>query len=426
VPILWNSNDRFKPSRILPWFLSLGVLALGIFWSLTRGAPDYRVFDEAGSLVLSGRFMAIYSETPDRFLYAPGFAWIFSPLSRIGTTAGLVFWGLFKASVLIHAFLLLGRELESRFRIHRSQALWGLVVCARPLLIDFQYGQVNSLMLGAAVGAAMSFVCQEPERKTTLFYWMLLAWVGVAKLYVLPVLALIYLPSTWRNRSWDSIRLAVVGMIASILLLPLIQVSIDQWETLYREWVLAIQTRGIPLETHNQSFFAFLERAFGGVPAHVVALYASRDFGLGPILSFDQIQKTAVALSFVMMALMIWILLRHSRGPIAMSVLVALLVLPSHLVWKPYAIFAAPVASVIAAWAFGALREPKRIHWGRWMILFAGFCLMSLSTINLLGAEGIARFEGYSGLYWTHLAMTLIAMAIGFYSNRANSCPRAL
>jgi len=62
----------------------------------------------------------------------------------------------------------------------------GVILIARPVLIDFQYGQVNIFLMGAAVWALLTHFSPRSSRATDIAAWATLAIVGVAKLFPLP------------------------------------------------------------------------------------------------------------------------------------------------------------------------------------------------------------------------------------------------
>jgi hypothetical protein len=123
------------------------VTAVGTLWAFQKGASDFSVFLAAGKLVLTGQGMDIYARSPDRFLYAPGFAWLMAPLAFLPRELALALWCFAKAAVV-------GGVIARGLRVRAGQialAAWAVVLLARPVLIDFQYGQVNLFILGAGV-----------------------------------------------------------------------------------------------------------------------------------------------------------------------------------------------------------------------------------------------------------------------------------
>jgi len=101
-----NSTSDVKSAMLA--LLGLGltgmVVGLGTGWAFQRGGLDFDVFHAAWKLVLSGQPSEIYRSSPDRFLYAPGFAWLLSPLGLLPRGAALAIWCLSKAAVLASSF----------------------------------------------------------------------------------------------------------------------------------------------------------------------------------------------------------------------------------------------------------------------------------------------------------------------------------
>ena len=98
-------------------------------------------------------------------------------------------------------------------------------------------------------------------------------------------------------------------------------------------------------------------------------------------------------------ALLIWLFIKPERtAPLRwIAVTVALLILPSHLVWKPYFVMFLPLAA-LAASAIGR-KSPARLA-----LLAFGFAAMNLSGFDLLGADWGARAEAASIMLWAGLA----------------------
>src|SRR5688572_26271382 len=96
-------NERIEIPPALAFLLLSAVgflVALGTWWAFQRGGHDFNVFYHAWKLVLSGQGQIIYQESPDRFLYAPGFAWLFAPLAWLPRDLALALWCFGKAAVI--------------------------------------------------------------------------------------------------------------------------------------------------------------------------------------------------------------------------------------------------------------------------------------------------------------------------------------
>jgi hypothetical protein len=81
-------------------------------------------------------------------------------------------------------------------------------------------------------------------------------------------------------------------------------------------------------------------------------------------------------------------------------VLVALLILPSHLVWKPYFVLFLPIGVLLAGWPRWS---PRRA-----LGLAVAFAAMNLSGFDVLGGDWGARAESASVMLWA--ALTYLAL----------------
>ena len=135
------------------------VVTIGTVWAFERNAPDFAVFYSAWKLVLSRSGAAPRSTT--------------SPLTGFSLRAGVCVaalaagvaaasGGAWRSGVLprraVVGFVV--REFQPARPVQGTiaslgMAAWGVALVARPLLIDFQYGQVNTLILGACCWALL-------------------------------------------------------------------------------------------------------------------------------------------------------------------------------------------------------------------------------------------------------------------------------
>src|SRR5271163_4705400 len=111
------------------FFFAFVALAIGTAWAFTRGGDDFRVFYHAWSLVLSGHGSEIYQNSPDRFLYAPGFAWLFAPIAWLPTQWALALWCLAKIAVVSWVVRVSAKNLG----IDLGVAGWGFLLLVRPI-----------------------------------------------------------------------------------------------------------------------------------------------------------------------------------------------------------------------------------------------------------------------------------------------------
>jgi hypothetical protein len=173
-----------------------------------------------------------------------------------------------------------------------------------------------------------------------------------------------------------------------------------------QQWRSALIDRGFPLESHNQSFGAFLQHYASGTATEIIAQHR-RQLSLGyALFSPLTIQFLSAAWSFLIAGIiLVWILLKPKAIELRnrflidrwIAVIVGLLVLPSHLVWKPYFVMGLP-----AAWVVIQSSQNSRKRWP-WLALIAIF--VNFSGFDTLGQVWGARFEAASILLWCHLAL---------------------
>lgn len=378
------------PFSILGWGFAVVVVSVGTVWAFKKGAHDFSVFYEAWALVLQGRGAEIYHETPDRFLYAPGFAWILSPLAWIPREAALALWCLAKAAVLIF--------MVRAFSFSSTAGIWGVVLLSRPLLIDLQYGQVNVLILGACAWALLGHLREKQALLMDFLSWAVLGFVAMAKVFPLPLLLIpFWVTKTLPSKKIWTERMGILLGIVTVGLAPLCTEGIQGTVHLYSQWKEALIAKGLPLESHNQSFSAFLHHYFSGVPTHVIARGIDHPVLLGSgWLTQDQISVLSMAWFFMAAGILLgWILRSGMLKPLHwISVVLGLMILPSHLVWKPYFVFGLPAAIL----AVSAEKKP-------WFLLVGVLLLENFSGFDWVGDRLGAHLEGGSVLLWVHLAL---------------------
>jgi hypothetical protein len=366
--------------------LALGMLGLaacvGTAWAFQRGGSDFNVFFEAWRAVLRGEGAFIYRVTPDRFLYAPGFAWLLSPLGLLPRDLALALWCLGKSAVLGLVVSAIAAQLPFPRLTGLGVAAAGAALWLRPLLIDYQYGQVNLYLMGAAFWALHAHRARSPSGVAA---WFALGALALSKLLALPLLAVPMI--AWArtgDRDARSESLAALGGVFAVLLLPATGLGLTGAVSLTRGWFAALAGRGFPLESHNQSFGALLHHWFTGETTHVIALAAERSFGWG-LLAPTQAGLLMVAWSCIALGcLVLW--LRRASGPEGpwAGTGMALLLLPSHLVWKPYFVLAIPLTAALAA------RAARNRSWAALAFVFA---LVNLTGFDFIGQEGAAAAE---------------------------------
>ena len=359
-------------------------------------APDFRVFYQAANEVGLGHSAEIYSSPAihDRFLYAPGFAWLMIPFSWMNYSVALGLWCLIKAAVLGVAV-----------REYGAVGFFALLWIVRPLGIDFRYGQVNSLILGVSVWALVSHFNRKSTARESFLKFFLLGMCAMTKIFPLSLLVVPWLPVQLQSGigikkvRWE--RWGGLTGVAFVLLLPFAFVGVESAITLHQNWFLALIDKGLPLDSHNQSFTAFLHRYFSGVPTHVISE--------GPVplqmgrawLSSSALASLSIAWSLMALGgLLAVLLVLHDLSPLtAVALLLGLMTLPSHLVWKPYFVF-----------LFPAVAQALRLAQTPWrkLLMLVVFIGLNLSGFDWMGRIWGPRLESASIFLWVEVLLLIV------------------
>jgi hypothetical protein len=400
--------------RYFPIFLAGILVSVGTYWSFERGGHDFLVFYDAWKLVILGRGAEIYVNSPDRYLYSPGFAWLLAPIGLIPVSTALALWCLAKASVVYWMIQTLAAKI---YRASRQSAApvsvdgalaiasAGFVLVARPFLIEFQYGQINTFILAISLWALLSFYEAEenPDSASKLWLpWFSLGLIAAAKIFPLPLLLFPYFRKEGNKPNSVAKSASLLGIVTAWFL-PVITEGPRGAAVLLMAWRDALIGKGLPFETHNQSFIAMLHHYFTTEPTHVIALganpvvFGSEFLHLGPA----RIAEISLAWSFLVVGILLaWIIHSKKVDPFKwVAVALGLIFIPSYLVWKPYFVLTYPLA-VLMIWRY---RSKK------WLIV-AGFTAMNLTGFDLLGGVWAARLEGASVFLIVHLSFLACAL----------------
>ncbi len=394
------------------FFAIFCLVGYGTYRAYFYGAHDFDVFYEAWHLVLQGRGRDIYRVGPDRFLYGPGFAWLLSPLAFIPKKGALALWCLSKTLILGSLIYELSQswvvEWENKFRFDRwvvwGLSAWGVMIVARPILIDFEYGQVNLWVLVACAWGLMAHFNHQVSTRSLFFRWFLLTFAAFTKLFPLPLLVVPW----FVTRGIDPKRLKVerVAVFSSFLFAFAVPFWNQGWTGMWDlllGWREAVLARGLPLESHNQSFTAFLYHYFSGQPTFVLS-EGGQTFTLGWAgLSISQIQLLSMAwalgscgliLGWIVSGSQYWISKSTSRW---IAVLLGLLIVPSHLVWKPYFVLSVPLTIHFIQ---QTLLGKSKFAFGVLLLLFS---MINLTGFDFVGHTWAVYFEAGSLFLMAHL-----------------------
>jgi hypothetical protein len=409
-----------RKTRDLPSQLGIATAAVlaatGTYWAFTRGGGDFAVFHHAWALVASGRGSEIYTNNPDRFLYAPGFAWALAPLGWLPRSYALALWCLWKAWVLAWILRAYGREL-TRGTAKAGAAALGVLIVAKPLLIDFQYGQVNLLIAGACTWALLGHFSAGHEESGSgasgsrwdVVRWGLLSMAAFGKVYPLALLAVPFIVT--QGIPAERLRRERIGLVAGLLLMFMLPLFTEgfagTWE-LMTSWRTALLSRGLPLESHNQSFSALIHHYFSGIPTSVLSLGGAIELGQS-VFSLETITWLTLAWTFLGLGMTAgWLVAGSNHPPLRWSaVAIGLLIVPSHLVWKPYFVMGLPLAILAAHRAGRRWQEGSRLSMATLALIFVG---INLTGFDFVGLRMGAHFEAASILLLMHLGLIAIVL----------------
>ena len=406
----------------LKWrvFLGLGLTLLltvfitGVIRAYTRGANDFSVFYEAWRLVLAGQGAKIYVESPDRFLYCPGFAWVLAPLALLPRAAALALWCASKLGVLfflIHKFSSFWSCSLDQPQNQKTQqdrilswglCVWGIVGLSRPLLIDLEYGQVNLLILGTCVWGLGCHIQRASKPFSIWFSWILLGLIAAAKVFPLPLLFVPWFVTRGlsQRKLWSERVASMIGFLTG-LLLPILSEGVEGTLRLLQGWQEALLSKGLPLESHNQSFSAFLYHYLSGYPTRVLSEGVTPLFFGVSLLSLQSISLLSLAWSLLMMGMLLgWIISGSNHSAWKwIAVAIGLMIVPSHLVWKPYFVMSIPLAVYLIQHTY-----ESKSRFGL-IILCLFFTGINFTGFDFLGHHWAASVEAASILLMIHLGM---------------------
>ncbi len=391
----------------LTWILGF-LTALALIWAAVRGAwrggQDFDVFRHAGSLVLEGRWDVLYSDGPDRYLYAPGFSVLFAPFAALPRFVALAVWQSATLGVLGLALARLARSYGA------LPVILATVFSYRALAIDFRYGQLNIWILAVAIWALSEWTRKVLRPRLLMLSWFFLALLAVAKVY--PIALFLFPAAALLRGSFERRRgavwVGVVSVVAGLVLLGLPYLfHHDPAGRLESAWLDALSRKGLPTDTHNQSFLAFLVRGFSGETFTSLRLGEPLHgfFRSGDGLSIE-ILKGIWAVFFIGLA--VWFSRtawnaesskRNSRSLVFLGL--GLAFLPGHLVWKSYFLLGLPWLAAVFS---GLDLSPPSVARRRAIGLYL-FLALSVLGAGLLPPYASAWLEAGSLFLWVHLAV---------------------
>lgn len=276
-------------------------------------SPDFRVFYVAAQHALVDP-ENVYRLSPDRYLYPPSTALLLTPFafSEYYPLHQWVWHGLLALLV----FLLASQGLAS---------LAAMVLLSRYLAISFGYGQIN-LVVMALMGFAGLWLSRRPALAGGF-------WALAVSLKVYP---LVFAPAFLPRENRRGILWAMLAG-ASILALPLLVFGLELGLQLYREFFAALQSKGLPLDSHNQSLAALFLRIFTEQTFKLqgVADTSFTLLSLSPAL----VSGFALAVGVALTAITWRAAFRLRTSECFLSAAAFSIIFLSHIVWKDYLLF---------------------------------------------------------------------------------------
>jgi len=378
------------------------IFAFGVYQALRRGGEDFLVFYHAGRLTLDGLGQEIYTNSPDRFLYAPGFAWFIAPFALIPWAISFPLWCLMKAL----SFGVMVKVLTRRFSA--LSVLLGILFFARPLLNELRYGQVNLLIVTLSVWALDSLFVNDKKAPKKFWAWFTFSIAAVAKLFPAVLIWIPFFPYRHGRADRLSARLGIFCGIFTLVFIPILTQGLDGLVLMYQGWQQALLSKGFPVETHNQSFLAFLFHSFSGETFYslmrgpVLHDYTWISVPKSLLYSLGMVWSVSTGLLLLVGTYFCGIKKDFRLG----LILLAASVLPSHLVWKPYFVFAIPLAIYVA---FICETRKKGMPY-----FILGALLINLSSFDFIGREWASILEAHAHYLW----ITLVLLVVGLKAKR--------
>lgn len=394
------------------------LIAVGVFRAYQRGGADFSVFYQAWDLVLHGRGAEIYRVSTDRYLYSPAFAWCGCLLALLSRSSALAVWCCGK--ILLIFFLLKkmvkALRLEERF-VGYNVGIAAFLFLSRPILIDLEYGQINLfIMCGCSIALLDRFELISQSKFRDIFGWIAICFIAVAKIFPAPLLAIPWLVTqSVSKKKLRRERITVLISTAFFLAIPFLFLGWEAGVLIYKDWNAALFDRGIPLEAHNQSFTALLFHYASGLPTHV------HSEGIVPLsLGWSYLTETQIIyLSFFWLfsgyfCVLKWLFISPKPFLGWVGVFLGLLIIPSHLIWKPYFVMSIPLATFLI-WT-----QLKGNIKSGWILIILFFLGINFTGFDFIGHRLSAYLESASILLLMHLGM----LAFGVLSFLRRSCSK--
>lgn len=348
-----------KISRLkLAALLFATVLSVAMIPKARRlGSPDFKVFYTAAQWSLQNP-LEMYQKSPDRYLYPPSTAILLRPFA-------------FTSHYEVHQWIwhaLLGGIIFYFGAISWS-GLLALLLLLRYLMISLSYGQINLVVMLLLWGAGHNLT-----RRVNVSASL---WGLATSIKVYPG---IFFPAYFYQKNYRGFFIAFLAGLFLLALPFFLWGSEVSWQ-LYRDFFASLESKGIPLHSHNQSFTALFMRLFTDQIFYLHAIDYTKWTLLALPIPFVRLFSLlfGVALSFYSWRLAL------RRGPADfLSAMAFSMLFLSHIVWKDYLLFLYFPLSLVLP------RMQGKIRW----IFGAAFALLAtISSMDVVGAPLAMRMD---------------------------------
>lgn len=348
-----------KRPRLWAFLFALAIALATIPRAAKLKSPDFEVFYVAGRHALTAP-ENIYKITPQRYLYPPAAAVLLTPFSF--TQYYPLHQWMWHALLAGIVWALAGKS---------AAALASMALLSRYLAITFGYGQINLVIIGLMAGAG-AWLFKHPGRAGAL--WAISVFLKVYPIVFFPA----FLPPRLRKGIlWAAITAVVLTILPLLLYGPTLGIQ------LYREFFQALDSRGAPTHSHNQSITALFLRLFTDQPFH---LHAIEDIQW-TIASFPPVLVQIASLGLgILLTAISW--LKALRTPLDsarfLSAAAFSILFLSHIVWKDYLLF-----------VFFPLYEVFRTAPKNRSLILAGlyFSLVTFTSYDIVGSAISTRLD---------------------------------
>jgi len=213
-------------AAILIIFLAISGVALGIqaaykagFSNNPEAGPeakwnDLRIFYGAGRMIFQDINIYKNPTSPEGryYIYPPFFALVCTPFAALGWKVFVILWVAGSLAAIAGAALLCVKIAWPKASPHSRIiiAAIALLLCARPIISDFQNGQINSLIFIVIAASLLLYV-----RKQDAASGIVMAAAASIKLT-----ALIFLPYFVYKRAWKTVAGMTLGLAFTLFILP--------------------------------------------------------------------------------------------------------------------------------------------------------------------------------------------------------------